>query len=404
MNSMSCRVAVVAMSSSSRVSRLGRLEGARPSAAMAGFSLPEILVAMVIGLIGIVVMMQVFSMNEGQRRTAVSGDDAIGTGAVTLFSVQRDIQRSGWGISSPQVIGCSLSGLIAGGASITLAPVTINSALIDGDKDADTDTLIIIGGNSNGSVEGAGIQTIAGSVATLRASGEFVVNDRVVPAPKARAAACNLVRNTVTAVGLPTVDLATVPAGIVAKDYLFSLGIAPTVNAYRVRNQVLTVCDYIANNCGSSGNKDNPAIWVPVANNVVSLRAQYGRDTSAPMDGVLDVWDRTVPTPAVNPQYLNFENGCSWVRVSAVRLVLVARSSQPEKLTSSGAHVTPTAPLWPGSDSLAVSLDATEAADVAISLPSPNATWPTWQDFRYKTFQTIIPLRNITTQGVPREC
>ena len=88
-----------------------------------------------------------------------------------------------------------------------------------------------------------------------------------------------------------------------------------------------------------------------------------------------------------------------------MRIVLVARSSQPEKSNDQGiAHVTATAPVWAGSDALAVSLDATEAADVAISPPSPNPTWPTWQDFRYKVFQTVIPLRNITIQGVPQEC
>ncbi len=49
-----------------------------------GFSLVEVLVAMVIGLIGVVVMMQMFSLYEARRRTAASADDAIGTGAVTL--------------------------------------------------------------------------------------------------------------------------------------------------------------------------------------------------------------------------------------------------------------------------------------------------------------------------------
>ena len=399
MNSISCRV--VARPSSSRVGYARRPGGI--AAPMAGFSLVEILVALVIGLIGVVVMMQVFSMNEGQRRTAVSGDDAIGTGSVTLFGIQREIQRSGLGISSPQLVGCSLSGLVAGGASIALAPVMINSALFDADKDPNTDTLMIIGGNGNGSVEGAGIEVIAGSVLTLRSAGAFVVNDRVVPTPKARAATCDLVVNTVAVVNSPTVELASAPTGILAKDYLFSLGLTPTVNAYRVRNQVLTVCNYVTNNCGSSANKDNPAVWVPIANNIVSLRAQYGRDTSVPMDGV-DKWDRVAPAPAANPQYLNFEKGCAWLRVSTVRLVLVARSSQPEKLTSTGAHVWPNPLLWAGSDALAESLDATEAADVAIALPSPGVGWPTWQDFRYKTFQTIIPLRNITIQGAPVEC
>jgi type IV pilus assembly protein PilW len=383
---------------------------------VAGFSLPEVLVALVIGLIGVVVMMQVFSMNEGQRRTATSGDDAIGTGSVTLFSIQRDIQRSGWGVSSPQLLGCTISGVAAGSVGIPLAPVIINSALIpSGDQDPDTDSLMIISGNGNGSVEGTNIEAIAGTQVTVHAAGTFRDNDSVVLAPRLRPASCGLTRDSVTSVVSPVVNLAVGPAGtsatIAAKDVLFNLGgaltstAAPSVRVYRVRNQTLTVCDFVANNCSSTAAKDNPAVWVPLANNVVSLRAQYGRDSSSPMDGVLDVWDRTVPTPAANPlSPPNFAQGCAWSRISAVRLALVARSSQPEKLTESGDHVTANPLKWAGSDELAESLDATEAAAVAISLPSPNGTWPTWQDFRYKMFQTIVPLRNISTQGVPPEC
>ena len=38
-------------------------------------------------------------------------------------------------------------------------------------------------------------------------------------------------------------------------------------------------------------------------------------------------------------------------------------------------------------------------AAVGFTLPSPDPSWPTWQDFRYKVFQTLVPLRNVTTQG-----
>lgn len=393
---------------------LGAPRGCRVSfrTVNSGFSLVEVLVAMLIGLIGIVVMMQVFSVYDGQRRTATSGDDAIGTGSVTLYGIQRDLQRSGWGISAPQMIGCTISGLVQGGAGIPLVPVIINPEsapgvpLIPG-ADANTEVLMITSGNGNGSVEGERIQGLSGSSVSFHAAQTFSINDRVVFVQRDRAAACNLTRDSVTGVASPVVNLTTGAAGLTltTNDSLFNLGIAPNVRVYRVRNQVLAVCDYINNNCGAAGSVDDPAVWLPVASNIVSMRAQYGRDSSAPMDGVLDVWDRTTPVPAAKGGYANYENGCAWIRAAAVRIVLVARSSQPEKSNDQGiAHVTATAPVWAGSDALAVSLDATEAADVAISPPSPNPTWPTWQDFRYKVFQTVIPLRNITIQGVPQEC
>ncbi|MBK7423657.1 MAG: hypothetical protein IPJ48_11465 [Propionivibrio sp.] len=71
-------------------------------------------------------------------------------------------------------------------------------------------------------------------------------------------------------------------------------------------------------------------------------------------------------------------------------------------------HVTPAAPLWAGSDTVVLtSINAAEAAAVAIGLPDPDPTWPTGLDFRYKVFQTVIPLRNVhipPASGVVPSC
>ncbi len=367
---------------------------------------------MVIGLIGVVVMMQMFSLYEARRRTAASADDAIGTGAVTLYRVQRDMQHSGWGFAPPQMIGCSISGLVSGGASIPLVPVVINSPLFEADKDPNTETLTIISGNGNGSVEGERIQALSGTSVSFGNSGAFKTNDVAVFVKKDRPTGCGVTRDLVTGIVPPVVNLSVGPLGLSStfaqNDSLFNLGATPSVRVYRVRNQTLTVCDFMVNNCAAGGSANNPAVWVPIANNIVSLRAQYGRDTDALMNGGLDVWDRTVPIPAAKAGYANFENGCAWLRVQAIRIALVARSSQPEKRVDGSLDgtraVTPVVPVWAGSDDLAVAIDATEAADVGFTLPSPNPTWPTWQDFRYKVFQTIVPLRNVTIQGVPAEC
>ncbi len=373
----------------------------------AGFSLVEVLVAMVIGLIGLVVMMQMFSVFEAQKRTTGSGDDALSAGAVSLYGMQRDIQQSGWGTSSLELIGCSVSGLLAGGANLPMVPVTINPAAITG-QDANTDTLLVVSGNGNGNVEGDLIDSLPGGNAfAVHTPKAFYVNDLVVAAPKARTDPCNLASTNVTAVTSPNVSVGAVAAGVGTGDLLFSLGAAPAVRAYAVRNQNLTVCDYRANNCGAVGNNGNSAIWVPIANNVVSLRAQYGRDTAlVQMDAIADVWDQTVPTTATPISSTAAKNtpACALARISAVRIALVARSSQPEKPLAGGAHVTAGVPNWAGSDPVAVATDATEAAAVAFSFPSPDPTWPTWQDFRYKIFQTVVPLRNITTMGVREQC
>ncbi|MEI7432294.1 MAG: PilW family protein, partial [Betaproteobacteria bacterium] len=215
-------------------------------------------------------------------------------------------------------------------------------------------------------------------------------------------------------------------------DKLFNLGITPSVRVYAIRNKNLTVCDYRANDCGNTTDANNTTpngdVWVPVANNVVSLRAEYGRDTTSAaasatvlagsMAGVVNVWDQvrptntTPPVPTVSSNSTKDTYACGLIRTSAVRIALVARSSQPEKtldwplLTQ---HVTPserawTNRVWMGSDDAAKAIDSAEAVRVGIFPPSPDVNWPTWQDFRYKVFQTVVPLRNITSQGVLAEC
>lgn len=391
---------------------------------LSGFGLVELMVAMVIGMLGIIVMMQVFSMFEGQKRTTTSGDDAITTGAIALHSLQRDIQKAGWGISDIALIGCTITGLTVGGGAIPLNPVTINPVAAGGTPlvpvgDNNTDTLLVVSGNGNGTVEGdqflsatsanATAYTVWAPIAFADPAPLDAFPMRVVATARNRnAGACALVADSVTA--QPTASSVTLTVGGVGTafasgDRLFMLGDRPVVRVYAIRGGNLTVCDWTASNCAAAGSTGNASVWVPIANDIVSLRAQYGRDTAADdMDGIVDVWDRTIPTTAtpVSASATRNLEACAIARVGAVRVALVARSTQPERTLDWPAltqHVTPAAPVWAGNDPAAVAISATAAAAVGFTLPSPDPSWPTWQDFRYKVFQTVIPLRNITTQG-----
>ena len=382
------------------------------------------MVALVIGMLGIVVMMQMFAMFEGQKRTTTGGDDAISGGSVALYDLQRDIQRAGWGTSAINIIGCNVGGLVAGGGSVPFVPVTINSTLIPA-GDTNTDTLLVVSGNGNGTVEGAQLLATApvGTTSyTVRAPMDFYDRDttdalpvRVVAGPQTRlAGACNLTATNISAQPTASSVTVSVAAGLAtalnAGDRLFLLGDNPVVRAYAIRGGNLTVCDWRVNNCNATANVADASVWVPVANGVVSLRAEYGRDTAAAgMDGILDIWDQTIPTTATPISTNTGKNleACAIARIVSVRLALVARSSQPEKTADWPAltqHVTTAAPLWAGSDQVAQTVNSTEAGNVSITLPDPDPSWPTWQDFRYKVFQTVVPLRNITSPGVPDEC
>lgn len=332
---------------------------------------------MVIGMFGIVVMMQVFALAEERKRTTTGGNDAMTEGTMALYALQRDVRQGGYGIGDLKLLGCNLL-LPTGTTVVGMAPVVVNHPSITG-MDANTDTLLVTYGNTHGSPQGDGItaQPAAAQYA-VQTPTAFVPSDWVVATPATRtcsmtAAALTpaLTLTQVSAVASPNVTVSTAAAGM-ANGTLFNLGRTPRILVYAVRGGNLTVCDYRVNDCGLAANNASAAVWVPIANNIVSLRVQYGRDTSVAMDGIVDAYDQAAPATA-----------CAWARVSAVRLALVARNAQFEKTS-----VTAAAPTWDGS------------AGAAIDL-SGNANW---QNYRYKLFQTVVPIRNVAWMGAVTGC
>jgi type IV pilus assembly protein PilW len=343
-----------------------------------GFTLVEVMVAMVIGMIGIIIMMQVFASAEGQKRTTTGTGDAQSNGAMAIYTLQRDIREAGYGFNAMNALGCAL--VLPAPASRTLTqlgPVIINPPTAEVPAgDANTDTLLVAYGNGEGSPEGEVITAINGIQLAVQASGNYHAGDspdRVVAAPSAPLVGCSLTLATVSAVVAPNVSVAG--SGAVDGGTLFNLGNNPRILAYAVRAGNLTVCDYLTADCGAACTALDPptcsAAWVPIANNIVSLRAQYGRDTTVAADGI-DTWDQTTPqqpTPANQEKF-----ACLWARASALRIAVVARNSQVDKGT-----VTAQAPVWEGSGGAAI--DLTARAD--------------WQNYRYKVFETVVPLRNL---------
>lgn len=342
-----------------------------------GFSLVEIMVGIVIGMLAVIIMMQVFALSESRKRTATGGGDALTGGVMALYAVQRDVRMSGYGIADTQLLGCGLT-LPIGVTLNPLSPVTINSTSITG-HDANTDTLLVVSGNTNGTPQGDLIANIpTATVYPVQTPSEFVIGDWVVGATTdphvlsggaRNACGSTLLMGRVTGVAASTV---TVSVGRLLSlgDRLFNLGKSPSVIGYAVRGGNLTTCDFVVTDCRVAAN------WVQIESNIVSLRAQYGADTSVPMDGIVDGFQQTVPT-------VSGTNNCNLARISAVRVALVARSAEFEKTA-----VTSVAPVWGGSSGAPIDVSA-------------NASW---QNYRYKVFETAIPLRNVAWMGVIAGC
>lgn len=333
------------------------------------------MIAMVIGLFGVLIMVQVYSLAESNKRNSSSGNDAMNEGVSTLYALQRDVSMGGFGIADTKLLGCNTV-LRPGVTLVAMAPVTVNHPQIPA-GDANTDTLLVVSAYSNGSTQGDSIT--ASPVAdqyTVNTAASFSANDWVIPAPLVRNCSgtsgtltpalslTQIASTTATTISVVTGTGTVLPSYIAPYPTMFNLGPrAPKVIAYAVRNGNLTACDYVANDCSVAANVSNTAIWLTVGSNIVSLRAQYGRDTTiGTMDGVVDLYDLTQPASV-----------CDWARVSAIRFALVSRSAQPAN------GVTASAPVWDGSAVSPISLSAN----------------PGWQNYRYKVFQTVVPLRNV---------
>lgn len=354
----------------------------------AGFSIPEIMAGIAIGMLGVIVIMQMFSTFEGQKRTTTGGGDAQNGGAIALYRMQQDIRQAGYGVTALNLVGCDTV-LRAGVTLGSLAPVTINHASIPA-GDANTDTLLVAYGNSNSPPEGNSITSQSGNSYAVQAFSSFAAGDFVIAETAARPSPCSgansMVLTQVTSVANPNVTVQASIAGA-SGGVLYNLGAAPVVRAYAIRSGNLTVCDYMVNDCGAAANTGNPAIWAPIASNIVSMRAQYGHDATTPMDGIVDAYDQTTPATA-----------CNWAKTSTVRIVLVARNAQPDKAT-----VTAVAPVWAGS----TANNPTGFTSPALAINLANTTVPTnftWQNYRYKVFEITAPIDNVILMGVQSGC
>lgn len=386
---------------------------------MAGFSLVEVMVAMVIGMIATIVVMQVFFGSEARGRTAGGNADAQSNGVMAFYQMQSHIQKAGYGLDSLGLFNCLATWTPASGAaidkSVYLAPVSVNpqgkkgavTSLLLPAGDPNTDTLLVIYGNSNGQPQGNKIIDSAGLSYTVQLPGSFAVNDRVILVKDTGPDNCGGAAYTidrVTGVDATSITLATGGTGVA----IFNLGKGPnganaaisnsnpangpTVLAYAVRNGSLTVCDFTVHDCSLDANKNSNAVWAPIASHIVSMRAAYWKDTSAAWDGTASASNQTHPADA-----------CSWVKVKAVSLVLVVQNPERDaavvtRTTKNGVSAAEAnAPVW-DHDGVAPLVSNTGALG-----PDAQAD-EDWKHYRYKTFQSLIPLRNVAWMGRPVGC
>ncbi|MBB3640808.1 PilW family protein [Variovorax atrisoli] len=361
-----------------------------------GFGLVEILVGMAVGLVVTIIIYQVISTYEGVKRTTTSGADTQQNGIFSLSTMERDVRAAGWGIPTADLMPCSRyftyfsDGTINGPVpNFPSTPVRI----IDGGTAAGaSDSITVLWGSSvRANVRNALLQNVTAnptgtpasnlqpttSVALSSTGGFVSLTDDV--------GNCALTRITGTApnpaspgtvilshdpgTGSSTQPVYNPPASYMTAQgwpvsystnpRIFDLG-ALTQRTYYVAGGSLMSQDYFSSTS-----------QIQVANNVVSFKARYGISDAGSQ--VVNNWVSATgawATPSV----------ADLKRIKAVRIAVVVRSPLKERLPdgATACAITTTAPAsWPGGPAIDLSND------------------PDWRCYRYRSFETVVPLRNV---------
>jgi type IV pilus assembly protein PilW len=147
----------------------------------------------------------------------------------------------------------------------------------------------------------------------------------------------------------------------------------PVYNLYAVANKTLTVSNAFVISGGV------PAVN-SVADNIVHMRADYGVDDGV-NDGSVSYNTVYAANDGIVDRYISAAP--NWSQVIAVRVAVVARSALSEKPAAGLAapcDTTTVAPTWSGNTGGIRSFDL--SAD------------PNWKCYRYRVFETTVPLRN----------
>lgn len=370
-----------------------------------GFTLIELMVAVALGLMATVVIAQVFLQSEGNKRSTTEGADAQVAGALALFTMQRDIEMAGYGMADlAQGLGCPVVGTYDGtsvpgfqGAADPLVPVRITA----GASDSASDTISIWSSSKqNFSIP------MKLSEAHDSTSPDFVVSstmgvavgDLLVAIPTDWTAAnCVVMAATTSSLssstnithGASSLWNSGVTTTLPAGSTLLNLGPMPLRRTYSVNatNWSLQVADFQANSPSRSANNLFPQI--------VLLKALYGKATTA--GGVVARYEAASPV-----------SDEEWKTVGSVRLVVVARSGQYEKEAVTDAFPEwEVGPLVSGAVAcsgeagrLCLKLDVSASGSANVLDPK-GVSAPAWKHYRYKVFDTVVPVRNMLWMSGP---
>jgi type IV pilus assembly protein PilW len=350
--------------------------------AQAGFSIVEVMVGLMVGILVTLSAWGSVMFYEANRRSSMGGNSALENGLATALTIQRDVKSAGLGfVFSGQSVCQKVNAYFAGATpvirdGVDFAPVS----LLDGGPGSDEISVAY----ARSILGGAPVKMISGMTNAIdpikvNSTSNVGVGDMILVASSVPTQPCTLMQVTqATTAGFGT-DLARAaniwnpgdPAGTFTNSPVYG------ANSSVIRTGPLTWVTYRVSAQRHLEVRDEFTGAVDtLAENIVFLKAQYGvSDGIAPQ---IEQWvagtDAWAP-PLDNPHI---------AALRAVRIVVVARAPHREKPTVANGpcDATPAPPqTWPGGPVVDLSGD------------------PDWQCYKYKTLLLTIPLKNMIYGG-----
>ena len=341
-----------------------------------GFGLVEIMVGILIGMLMVLIIFQVYTVSEGQKRTVTSASDAQQNASYGLFLIGQDLMGAG------QVISASAAAL-SGCAMLRPIPAIIAAGATDNDPDTVT---VLYGGSSSLStpaplLSNASVGTTPPGAYVVAGPLGFSPNDVIVAVQGSNctlsivgatgiSVAAGTGITTITHALTPTPDNNTTANYAAVAASLVNLGQAAGPGEAARFGQTLYSVDPGTNTLRTQSLLPTVQPVTPVVSNVVNLKAQFGLDTNN--DGTVDRWQPA--TGIWSPANLPLQPPATWQQIRAVRVAIVTRSPQYEIEA-----------VTPGPIGMFCS---TLPCAVAMTLGSDD------QHYRYKVLETTIPFRN----------
>ena len=351
---------------------LDRLSRFSPRYAQGGFTLIELMVGLTIGMLATVVIIQVISVFDAQRRTTTGSADAQTNGGIALNAIGREAQMAGYPLfpSTDSPMECTT--LTFGATGITsINPVSITNGVATASVSA-SDTITIRYGISPMGGVPSPITAMAGTVASIDSNLGCQTSDITLVGLGTTCALSSATALSAVGVTPVTVTLQNATAATAGAS-LACLG---------AWNEISYAVNPVTGNLDRTSVVNGVSTTTPSVTGVVNLHAQYGISAASNSNQVtqwVDASGATWAAPTVADRK----------RIKAIRIAVVARNDKLElsNVTTACSSTTATAPTglcaWEGSV-------ASPAPSIDLSPGNAN-----WAQYRYRVFETIIPLRNV---------